>query len=317
MSDTAKFWPQLKVQMRRALAPRLLVFWLLASLSTTLLVALPLSGILRDVLDLSAYAGVLAQRLDLDALTAIYQAYQQSEMAIQTNVTLAWVCTLLFAPMLAAMAAAVYRAPNKLHWSALLTKGAADYGRWFLLHLSAFITYLFGFGIAAMVAISAQLRIEHYTDANSFARLHLFSTLLAALIAVATHFIVEITRAEYVLDSGLRMPPEALIRALSRGGFLRRIAGYSLICGIGIGVLLLLLLLRQRFTGISFAAMLGTLFLSQFSVVVLAWMRTARLFVLASLLDQPLNGHGLGDQNTQEQTPIAKSFARKPYHSPT
>ena len=174
MRDTAKFWPQLIVQMRRALAPRLLLVWLFASLLTTLVVALPLSGILRDVLDLSAQAGVLAQRLDLDALSAIIQAYQQSEMAIQTNVTLAWVCTLLFAPMLAAMAAAVYRASNKLHWSALLINGIADYGRWFWLHLCAFITYLFGFGIAAMVAVSAQLRIEHYADANAFAQLSFF-----------------------------------------------------------------------------------------------------------------------------------------------
>ncbi len=272
-------------EMRRALDFRLLLSWLAASMVPTLLVALPLAGILSEVLDFSAYADALAQHLGLDALSALGNAYQRSELAIQTNVTLAWVCTLLFAPLLTAMAAAVFAATEQLASRTLIVNALMHYGRWFWLHLSAFVMYLLGFGIAAAVAVSAEIRVEEYVDANSFDSLQTFSRLLALLIALMTHFFVEIARAEYVLDAGLRFPPGAFVRALARGHWLRRMAGYLVISSIGISVLLLLLLLRQHLSGASLAAMLCTAILAQCSVAALAWMRTARIFVLSALVE--------------------------------
>ncbi len=286
MSDNAAFRACVITQMRRALDFRLLLFWLIASVLPTLLVALPMSEILSEVLDFSAYSEALAQRLDLDALRALGNAYQHSELAIQANVTLAWVCTLLFAPMLTAMAAAIFSTAENLTSRALLLKALMDYGRWFWLHLSAFLVYLFGFGTAALVAASPEIRVGEYVDANAFANMRVLSWLLAALIALTTHFIVEITRAEYVLDLRLRFPPNALFRALARKQLLRRMLAYLIVCGAGVSVLLLLVLLRQRMTGASLVAMLCTLILTQLGVAALAWTRTARLFVLAALVKQ-------------------------------
>ena len=284
MSDRPGFWQLIISQMRRALDLRLLLFWLIASWLLTLLVALPLVGILRGVLDFSTYSDALAQRLNLDALSALGHAYQQSEVAIQTNVTLAWLGALLLAPMLTALAAVIFAATGKLAWRTLFGRALMDYGRWFWLHLSAFLVYLLGFGTAAVVAVSAEIRVEEYVDAHSFAWAQALSWLLALLIALMTHFFVEIARAEYLLDTGLRFPPRAFTRALAREQLWRRICGFLIVCSFGISVLLLLLLLRQRMSGASFAAMLCTTLLTQGSVAVLAWLRTARIFVLAALV---------------------------------
>jgi len=294
-------------EMRRALDPRLLLFWLVASMVPTLLVALPLASVLSKVLDFSAYADALAQSLDLDSLSAIGRAYQQSELAIQTNVTLAWMCALLIAPILTSMAAAIFATSEKIPSRTLIANTLMDYGRWFWLHLTAFIVYLLGFGIAAIVAVSAEMRVEQYVDANSYANTQTFSRMLALLIALMTHFFVEIARAEYVLDSNLRVPPVAFLRALARGKFLRRITGYLLVCGIGISLLLLFLLLRQQMGGAGLIAMLSTFVLAQCSVAALAWMRTARLFVLAALVEQSAIG----------QSTIAMNVSEKSYHSRT
>lgn len=285
MNGGANFWRPIFRQMRRALDFRLVLFWLVASMVPTLLVGLPLAGILRDVLDFSAYSDALAQRLNLDALSAIGARYQRSELAIQTNVTLAWVCTLLFAPMLTALAAALFVASEKLPWSRLFIAGLMDYSRWFWLHLSALLVYLLGFGMAAVVAASAEIRVEEYVDANSFANVQIVSWLAAVLIALITHFFVEIARAEYLLDCRLRFPPSAFLRALSRGQLLRRISGYLIVGGVGISALLLLLLLRQRISGVGVVAMLCTVVLAQCSVAAIAWMRTARFFVLAQMAE--------------------------------
>ena len=286
MSHSSTFRQILIREMRRALDFRLLLFWLAASMLPTLLVALPLAGILSEVLDFSAYVDRLAQRLDLDALSALSNAYQRSEVAIQTNVTLAWLCTLLLAPMLTAMAAAIFTASEKLATRTLITNALMHYGRWFWLHLSAFVLYLLGFAIAAVIAVSAEIQVEEYVDAHSFGNMQIVSWLLALLIVLMTHFFVEIARAEYVLDARLRFPPSAFLRALARGQILRRIAGYLLVCGIGIGALLLLLLLRQRMSGASLVARLGTMLLAQCSVAALAWMRNARIFVLSAIAQQ-------------------------------
>ena len=280
------FRPILIREMRRALDVRLLLFWLGASMVPTLLVALPFAGILSEALDFSAYADVLAQRLDLDGLSALGKAYQRSEVAIQTNVTLAWLCTLLLAPVLTAIAAAIFTASEKLATRTLIANALMDYGRWFWLQLSAFVLYLLGFGIAVVVAVSAEIRVEEYVDAHAFANMQTLSRLLALLIALMTHFSVEIARAEYVLDARLHFPPRAFLRAFARGQILRRLGGYLLVCGIGISVLLLLLMLRQYMSGASLVAILCTLILAQCSVAALAWMRSARIFVLSAIAQQ-------------------------------
>ena len=301
------FWRTLVHQLRRAFDIRLLLFWLGASAVPTLLVALPFAGILSDVLDFSAYPGKLAQRLDLDALSALVRTYQHNELAIQSNITLAWICTLLFAPMLTAMAAVIFKASGKLPWRTMLVDALMDYGRWFWLHLSAFIVYLLGFGIAVIVALSAEIRVSEYVDAEAFANMQIFSRALALLIALMTHFFVEIVRAEYMLDSSLRFPPGAVLRALARGQFFRRVAGYLVVCSMGIGIALLFVLLRQLMSGASWPAMLSTFFLAQLSVAALAWMRTARLFVLAALVEK----------SAIAQATIAMNASGKSYHSRT
>ncbi len=302
-----KFWRTVFRHLRRAFDIRLLLFWLCATAVPTLLVALPFAGILSKVLDFSAYADKLAQRLDLDALSALVRAYQQNEVAIQSNITLAWICTLLFAPLLTAMASAIFNASEKLPWRTLLVKALMDYGRWFWLHLSAFIVYLLGFGMAIIVALSAEIRAGEYVDANSFANVQIFSRALALLIALMTHFFVEIVRAEYMLDSSLRFPPGAVVRALARGQFLRRVAGYLVVCSMGIGIALLLVLLRQLMSGASWPAMLCTFVFAQCSVAALAWMRTARLFVLTALVEH----------RAVAQSTIAMNSPGKSYHSRT
>ena len=284
MSD-ASIVQVIKAQSARAFDLRLLLCWLLASLLPTLLVASPLGAILSSVLDFSAYSSELSQRLNLDAIEALRNAYLQNAATVQVNLTLAWVCTLLLAPLLTAMAGAIFTAPKKLPWRPLVGATLTDYGRWLWLHLSAFLLYLLGFGFALLLGVSAELTVEDYVDADSFALLRTTSWLLAALVALMTHFLVEIARAELLLDAHLRFPPRAFLRALKRRQLLRRLSGYLLVCTLGLALLLMLLMLRQRLSGAGWAAMSSTVILAQCSVIVAAWMRTTRLFVLAVLGD--------------------------------
>jgi hypothetical protein len=289
MTET-KILPTIKAQAARAFDARLMLAWLAASLLPTLLVASPLGAILSDVLDFSAYSERLAQRLNLDAIAALRDAYLQNSGPVQANVTLAWICVLLLAPLLTAMAASIYTAPKKMPWHMLLTTSVLDYGRWFWLHLCAFLLYLLGFGFALILGVSAELRVEEYVDANSFAQAQVVSWSLALLVALITHFLVEIARAELLLDPQLRFPPEAFLRALKRRRLLRRVTGYLVVCAFGLALLLILLILRQRLSGAGRASMLSTVVLAQCSVFALAWVRTTRLFVLATLADQSAVG---------------------------
>ena len=282
MSD-ASIVEVIKAQSARAFDLRLLLGWLLASLLPALLVASPLGAILSFVLDFSAYSSELSERLNLDAIAALRNAYLQNAATVQVNLALAWVCTLLLAPLLTAMAGAIFTAPKKLPWRVLVGTALSDYGRWFWLHLSAFLLYLLGFGFALLLGVSAELQVEEYVDANSFALLRTIIWLLAALVALMTHFLVEIARAELLLDAHLQFPPRAFLRALKRRQLLRRLTAYLLVCTLGMALLLMLLMLRQRLSGASWAAMSSTVILAQCSVIVAAWMRTTRLFVLAAL----------------------------------
>ncbi len=276
----------IKIEAKRAFDIRLLLCWLLATFLPTLLVASPLGAILSKVLDFSAYSLALAQRLNLDAIAALRDAYLQNSSTVQVNLTLAWVCSLLLAPLLTAMAAIIFSASKKLPWRTLLLAALMDYSRWFWLHLCAFLLYLLGFGCALVLGVSAELRVEEYVDANSFAHTQIVSWSTALLVALMTHFLVEIARAELLLDPQLRFPPSAFLRALQRGRLLRRVTGYLVVCALGLALLLILLMLRQSLSGAGWASMLSTVFLAQCSVIALAWMRTTRLFVLAALGDQ-------------------------------
>ena len=280
----------IKTEAKRAFDIRLLLCWLLATLLPTLLVASPLGAILSKVLDFSAYSVELAQRLNLDAIAALRDAYLQNSSTVQVNLTLAWVCSLLLAPLLTAMAAIIFSASKKLPWRTLLLAALMDYSRWFWLHLSAFLLYLLGFGFALILGVSTELRVEEHVDANSFAQARAVSWSLALLVALITHFLVEIARAELLLDPQLRFPPTAFLRALKRRRLLRRVTGYLVVCAVGLALLLILLILRQHLSGAGWASMLSTVVLAQGSVVALAWMRTTRLFVLAALADQSAVG---------------------------
>ncbi len=284
MSD-AGILPTIKTQAARAFDYRLLLCWLLATLLPTLLVASPLGAIFSKVLDYSVDSAALAQRLNLDAVSALLGSYLENTGTVQANLTLGWICVLLSAPLLTAMAAAIFAAPVKLPLRRLLAVAVFDYGRWFWLHLCAFLLYLLGFGFALVVGFSAELRVEEYVDANSFSQMRTFSWLLALLMALMTHFFIEIARAEMLLDTHLRFPPSAFIRALERGKILRRVVGYLVVCLLGAAVLLLLLMLRQSMSGSGWISSVSTVVLTQCSVIALAWLRTTRLFVLAALGD--------------------------------
>ncbi len=277
-------WRIITTESRRAFDLRLLLLWLAAALLPTVIVALPLGGILRDTLDFSAHTNALAQRLNLDALHSLLARYQQSQGAVQSTVGFAWVCILLTAPLLNAWAANRYLA-QKQSFARFLISGLIDYGRWFWLHLSAILIYLLGFGLAAAIAMVAPDRIEGYVDVRAFENAQRLGWLCAFLIAVATHFLVENLRAEYVCEPNLRWPPEALWRALQRRGKLKRLGAYLLTSLVGMALVLVFLLLRQHFSGAGKIATIATFLFAQCAVATLAWTRIARLFSLAALAD--------------------------------
>jgi hypothetical protein len=282
---------------RDSFIARWLLLALLASAVPTLLVALPLGAILSDTLDYSAQVKSLAKALNVDALMAIGARYQASQGAVQASAGLAWLCVLLLAPWLSAMAQACFaRAPQAQPLLALMQAGLAGYRRWLVLHLCCFVWLLAAVLLAAWCVGVGQTQALAAVDANIAARWEQGAMLVSAMLLLWLHFWAEATRAEYLIEgataqpstSGTTLvPPTALLRAWQRPAKLQRFALYLAVNAGGFTLVGLVLALRYWQSGASGPAVIGSLALSQLAVILIAWTRLARLFGLALFAVSP------------------------------
>jgi hypothetical protein len=264
---------------------RLMLLWIFVTLLPTMVVALPLWRVLDDLLGHSVHAEAWAAHFDGlmfgDVYTALHEDHGWTGMAFVAGMLL----TLLTAPFLAGMIVAGGRAHRALGFAGLLQGGAAEYGRMLRLSILALIPY----GLFAIVAYGASSfagdRIDAALSATTADWYEHGALAVMLLLFVIAQAIVESARAQFIADIGLRSAFRALGRGLMQ--FLRRpfatLFVYLAITLAGTALLVAIAAWRGHTTATGSGLPLGILMV-QLGVVVVAWMRTARLLALAGLV---------------------------------
>jgi hypothetical protein len=279
-----RFFSTLRAAMRQAANARLLTLWVIAAALPTLLVAWPFAALFGEALDYSAHAAELAKRLNLAAIFELYARYDASKSAVQANVAMSWLVSLALSPWLLAMAAATFAPSAPSRFGALLSAGLRDYWRWLWLHLAAFVLLV----VSALIAVAifgALADAEQFFDAELLQTRQYQAAAIAGLIFVASHFVIEAARAQYLVDTSLVLPPIAFARAMRLKAMGQRFAAHLLLWILaGAGVFLLQLLRLRFFAGAELPSLLALFLTTLASSAILAWARLARLFAMARFL---------------------------------
>lgn len=267
---------------RQAAQWRLLLLWLLALALPLLLTLLPLTVAVAGQLDHSLLGPRLLDSFDLPALADVAAGVRQQGFAPAALLCGVLVFVLLL-PWLTGTAMASARAPQRLGFAALLKGGLDEYGRMARLWLWALLPLGAAAGIGTglqHVATEQGLTMTLEADA-----VHLGQAALAlgALLLLLAHATVDAARAQLVLEPRRRSVIAAWWRATKR--LLRRpgqVLLYLAMTAIGLLLAALLGWLRVQLAPVGPLSFLAVLLLGQALVLVLVWMRCARLFALVA-----------------------------------
>jgi hypothetical protein len=270
--------------MAAAVQWRLLLLWLLLMLLPVAVVALPLWRSLADLLDHSVHADAWARQFDPLMFGDAAFALGSHAAWLGGAALLGLVLTLLLSPFLDGMAVGSGRAGRSLGFGALLLGGWIEYGRMFRVMLWSLLPYAVVIAVAGAGSHMADRHAEQAVlEAQADAWQHgaRWVLLVAFVLAQA---IVESARAAFIADIGLRSATRALGRGILQ--LLRRplktVLFYLLVSLIGLAIAGALGIVRIHVTAVDGGLWLALL-LGQLIVVVLGWMRIARLFALARL----------------------------------
>ena len=267
---------------RQALQWRLLTLWLAAMALPWLLGLLPLWLGLAEVLDHALLGRRLVENFDLTVISEAISALRPRGYAPASGLGAAVVFVLLL-PGLTGLVMAAARAPQRLKFGGLLMGAWSEYGRMARLWLWA----LLPLGLAAAAggamlkaAKEQALTMTLESDAELLGRAAL---VLAALLFLLAHATVDAARAQLVIEPRRR----SVVRAWWRGlrGLMQhpsRLLVYAAVTIVGLLLAALVAWLRIRVAPINGLRFIAALLLGQALVLVLAWMRCARLFALVA-----------------------------------
>ncbi|MEW9623689.1 hypothetical protein [Rhodanobacter geophilus] len=270
--------------MGAALQWRLLLLWLLLMLLPATVVALPLWRSLADLLDHSVHAEAWARQFDPLMFGDAAFALGGHAAWLGGAAMLGLVLALLLSPFLDGMAVGSGRAARNLGFGALLQNGWIEYGRMFRVMLWSLLPYAVVVAVAGAAMHMADRHAEQAVlEAQADAWSHGAHWVLLVVFVLA-QAIVESSRAAFIADTGLR----SATRAFGRGFMqllrrpLKTLLFYLLVSVLGLAIAAALGIARIHTTAVDGGFWLALL-LSQLVVVVIAWMRVARLFALARL----------------------------------
>lgn len=272
---------------RSALQWRLLLWWALLLLLPTIVATLPAWQLLSASLDHSTYAATLAERLDMIAFADITGAAREHYgPALGAGGIVALVLTLLVSPLLSGMAIAAARAPQRLGSGALLAAGAQDYPRlarmlaWSVVPLG--IAGLLGSAAHHLAGKAAETALLE-ADAERAAHLALLATIVLLVLAHAT---VDVGRA--VLAADRRRTSAVVAWWRGCGLLLRRpvalLGTYLAVTAAGLAPAALLAFARVHVPALGAVGTAGAVVLAQLVVLVVGWMRMARLYALLAIV---------------------------------
>ena len=271
---------------RAALQWRLLLWWAVLLLLPTLAAALPVWRMLVANLDHSLYAAQLASKLDLLAIADLgNSAAERYGAAMGSGGIVALGLTLLLSPLLAGMSIHAARATRRPGFMDLLAGGAHEYARMFRMLLWSVVPLAVA-GIVAGIAFklagkSAETAILESDAAHAT---HV-AMAVAALAFALMHASVDAGRALLANERRRRSAIVAWwggVKLLVRRPF-SVLGVYAAITIAGLLLAALVALARLHVPALGAGGTVGAALLTQLAVLVLGWMRSARLFALMAL----------------------------------
>ena len=286
MNPTQKFsFSAVPRAARSALQWRLMLLWVAAMLIPTAVLGLTMLTMLQKHLDYSVRAADIARQLDMTVLTDLLVIHGKNSLAFNSAAMIALIVTLLLAPLLTGMAGSAARAAEVPGFRALISGGLADYPRMFRMMLWSVVPL----GIAAAIGSAAMdAAARHAATVILEADADLWNMLamgVTALLLCVAHATLDAGRAALVIERRRSSAVKAwwsgckllLKRPLATLGayFVISAAGLALASSLAIG--------RLNVAGSNMGGFIAALLLVQLSVVVIGWMRSARLFAMVEL----------------------------------
>jgi hypothetical protein len=311
---------------RAALQWRLLLLWAGCLLAPAALMALPMWRLLAGSFDHSVHAAALALDVDLTALADLMANYGRGGAAFPLAAAEALVMTLLLSPLLSGMAVsaintlgamgtvaatAITRGPmNPLSTSggaawqtsaaaarplglrALLAGGLREYPRMARMLIVALVPLGLAAALGAWAMHAAGSYGETATLQSSSDAARMAALVLLLLLLALAHSTLDAGRAALALDPRRRSAFLAwwqgckLVMRRPRAALVT-LALYLAITLAGLALAALLSVARIHLPPLGAAGVIGGFLLTQLIVMVLAWMRTARLFAMVELAKSP------------------------------
>lgn len=277
---------------------RLLLLWTLLLLLPTAVVSLPLWRSLSGLLDHSVHVPAWAAQFSPLMFGDTMSALRGDSDWLGGVAILGLLLTLLLMPFLNGMLVGGGRASRVLGFGHLLQCGIVEYGRMFRLMLWSIVPYA---GMAALVGVALHLAdgVSDKAVLQSQAdRASDLALVVAGVLFVLAQAMVESGRAAFIADGNLRSATRAFGRGFMQ--LLRRpfstLLSYVLISAIGYALALLLGVGRVHTPALGSSGLLLAMLLTQLVVLVLGWVRVARVFALAEVarsLSSSRRGGGL------------------------
>ena len=271
-----------------ALQWRLLLLWSACLLVPTAVLALPVWQMLGGALDHSVHATALARQLDAFTVADLSAVIGRNGAMLNTAGLLALLVTLLLSPLLSGFVLIAARVRLQTHGAAcagfgqLMTGALAAYGR--MLRLLLWSVVPLGIALAAGGQVM-DFATRHNATALTETDAHLASRLalvVALLLFGLAHATVDAGRAMLALEPQRTSAVKAWWRGLRL--LVRRplatLGSYLVLGLVGLAVAGALGVARINLAPLGATmAVLGFL-VTQLAALVLAWMRSARLFAL-------------------------------------
>lgn len=273
-----------------ALQWRLLLWWAILLLLPAIVAALPLWQLLSANLDHAIHAARLAEKLDMLAISDLLVIGRERHgAALGAGGLVALALTLLLSPLLTGMTIAAVQArqqaPQPLRFVPLLSAGAAHYGRLVRMLVWAVVPLGIAGAVAGMAFNAAGKTAETAileTDASHASHLALLATVI---LLVVVHASIDAGRA--VLGNASQRRSAFLAWWGGLKLLLRRplsvLGSYVVVTAVGLAVAAALLLARVHVPALGAGGTVAAFLLTQLSVVVLGFMRSARLAALMEL----------------------------------
>lgn len=264
---------------------RLLVLWALLLLLPTAVVSLPLWRRLSGLLDHSVHAPAWAEQFSPLMFGDTLSVLGDDSGWLGGAAIVGLLLTLLLMPFLNGMLVGGGRANRVLGFGHLLQCGIVEYGRMFRLMLWSIVPYA---AMAALAGVALHLADgvgdKAVLQAQADRASHL-ALLLAGVLFVLAQAMVEAGRAAFIADGNLRSATRAFGRGFMQ--LLRRpfstLLSYVLISVIGYALALALGMGRLHTPALGTGGLLLAMLLTQLAVLVLGWVRVARVYALAEV----------------------------------